>query len=216
MCCVTTIRYPIRLSPSKKSADGNAHSSIFFPRIAGYWILSPTFPSEMASIKSPSISTSVSPSRSPFLSRQQLAAPLLSSSAVAASKLSQPWPGVWRLVGAGGSTTVPRRRPNIGLGDYGAAKDDLPIDSTPLMSDLIIIRSSSASCSWLHRGSCSWCKALSAATLFSIWWSTTKVNQIKVIYIRSLFIYNSTTSVLSMPTLSLVALKCANELLTYY
>ncbi|PWZ33026.1 hypothetical protein Zm00014a_008190 [Zea mays] len=34
----------------------------------------------------------------------------------------------------------PRPRPNIRLGDYGAAKDDLPIDVTPL--DLVVVRSS--------------------------------------------------------------------------
>ncbi|KAG2596536.1 hypothetical protein PVAP13_5KG301521 [Panicum virgatum] len=30
--------------------------------------------------------------------------------------------------GAGGSARLDRPRPNIRLGDYGAAKDDLPID----------------------------------------------------------------------------------------
>jgi hypothetical protein len=35
---------------------------------------------------------------------------------------------------------LPRPRPNIRLGDYGAAKDDLPIDVTPL--DLVVVRSS--------------------------------------------------------------------------
>lgn len=110
----------IRLSPSKKSADDNAHSSIFPELQAIQFSHRPSlpFPSEMASIKSPSNSTClVCPS---------LALALPFSAAASASPLPQPFmPWGQRIrPGAGGS---PRTRPNIRLGDYGAAKDDLPI-----------------------------------------------------------------------------------------